>query len=96
MAEKSVHGSPQPKRVLGDKVHFIGDTGRAPGQRYCDGETIPITAPRGAMARLAATFTGVCVCACVCVCVCMCVCVPVHVCVACDSIQKANCLHNRF
>ena len=73
MAEKSVHGSPQPKRVLGDKVHFIGDTGRAPGQRYCDGETIPITAPRGAMARLAATFTGVCVCACVCVCLCMCV-----------------------
>lgn len=26
VAEKRVHGSPQPNRVLEDKVHFIGDT----------------------------------------------------------------------
>ena len=88
MAEKSVHGSPQPNRVLEDKVHFIGDTGRAPGQRYCDGETIPITAARGAMASH--FHRGVCVC------VCVCECVRVHVCVACDSIQQANSLHKGF
>ena len=75
MAEKSVHGSPEPKRVLEDKVHCVGDMGRAPGQRCCDGETIPTTATGGAKASMAATFTRVCVCVCVCVSVSVCMCV---------------------
>ena len=64
MAEKSVDGSPQPKRELEDKVHCVGDSGRGPGQPYCDGETIQ-TAAIGAMASMAATSAGVCVCVCV-------------------------------
>ena len=61
MAEKGVDGGPQSKRELEDKIHCVGDTGRGPGQPYCDGETIQTTAT-GAMASIAATTAGVCVC----------------------------------
>lgn len=61
MSGKSVHASPQRKRVLDSKIHHIRDAGKALRQLYWSRENIPTTTRGGAVESMAASSTCICI-----------------------------------